>query len=146
MTTLTKRNGNLLPTILSDFFDSERFFGHNAFEKQLSKWVPAVNITENDKEYKIEFSAPGLNKNDFKVGVEDGVLFVSSEKEEEKNVENERCTRREFCRSSFSRSFQLPDSVKTEEVKAKYEDGILLLTIPKKEEAKLKVKKDVKVN
>jgi HSP20 family protein len=141
----TKRNENQLPTLFSDFFDTERFFGNRWFEKEFNQNLPAVNVIENGKEFSLEFAAPGFKKEDFTVNVEDNVLMVSAEKEKESNSENDRFTRREFSYSSFSRSFTLPRTVNSENIDAKYTNGILKLTIPKKEEAKVKPAKQIKV-
>jgi HSP20 family protein len=141
----SNKNGNQFPTLFSDFFDTERFFGNRWFEKEFNQNLPAVNVRENGKEFCVEFAAPGFKKDDFKVDVEDNVLVVSAEREKESNEENDRFTRREFSYSSFSRSFTLPQNVNSENIDAKYSDGILKLSIPKKEAAKAKPTKQIKV-
>ena len=105
--------------------------------------MPAVNIKETSKEFSLEFAAPGFNKNDFKVNIENNVLTINANKEEEKNEENKRFTRREFSFNSFSRSFTLPENVNTDKIDAKYNDGILRLSVPKKEETKVLPKKEI---
>lgn len=140
---LIKRNpGSLIPALVSDFFDVDKFFNTDLSAIQQ---MPAVNIKENGKNFKVELSAPGFEKKDFKISVEDDVLTVSAEKEEEKNEENERYTRQEFVYNSFSRSFSLPKSARND-VEAHYENGILKLTIPKKEEDKARARKEVAVS
>lgn len=100
--------------------------------------VPSVNIIENEKDFVIEFAAPGVKKEDFKINLDNQVLTVSREAEEEKEDKKENYTRREFVYKSFSRSFTLPKSVKFDEIAADYNEGILIITLPKKkEEAKL---------
>lgn len=146
MTTLIKRNGDIFPSVFSEFFDTDNFFGTDLLNRDFAKSVPAVNITENGKEFKIELAAPGMSKKDFKVNVENNVLTISAEKEEEKKEENDRFTRREFSYRSFSRSFRLPEEVKADNIEGKYEDGVLRLSIPKKEEAKKKPAKEIKVS
>lgn len=141
----TKKNGDLFPTLLSDFFDADRFFSPRWLEREFENTIPSVNIKENGKEFNIELAAPGFNKNDFKVSVEDNVLTISAEKKEEKKEEGERFTRKEFSYNTFSRSFTLPQSVNTDKIDAKYTDGILKLCIPKKEAAKALPKKEIKV-
>lgn len=94
---------------------------------------PAVNIKKDDENFEIEFAAPGMKKSDFSIEVNDGTLTVSTEKkaettEEEKN--NGNYSRREFSYTSFSRSFNLPNEIDEENIKAKYEDGILRVSIP----------------
>lgn len=134
------------PSLLSDFFDNNRFFGNHWFEKEFNNSLPAVNIKEDGKQFDIEFAAPGFNKNDFKIDVENNVMTVSAEKKEEKNEENKRFTRREFNYNSFSRSFTLPQSVNADKIDAKYNEGVLHLQVPKKEETKALPKKQIKVD
>ena len=147
--TLVKSNkkGNMFPSVWSDFFDNDNFFNNRWFEKEFEQTLPAVNVKESDGEFNVEFAAPGFNKNDFKINVEENILTISAEKEKEKETKEEegRFTRKEFSYSSFSRSFTLPQTVNTENIDAKYHDGILRLTIPKKEEAKKLPKKEIKV-
>ena len=141
----TRKNGDLFPSVLSDFFDTDRFFNTRWMEKEFEQTLPSVNIKENGKEFNIELAAPGFSKNDFKVNVEENVLIISAEKKEETKEENERFTRKEFSYNSFSRSFTLPQIVNGEKIDAKYSDGILRLCIPKKEEAKTLPIKEIKV-
>ncbi|MCF8335923.1 MAG: Hsp20/alpha crystallin family protein [Bacteroidales bacterium] len=89
---------------------------------------------ENQNNYTIEIAAPGLNKEDFNVSVDDGVLIVSSEKEQSNEDEQEDYKRREFSYTSFKRSFNLPSNVDAENIKAKHENGVLYVELPKKEE------------
>jgi HSP20 family protein len=127
---------------LSDFFDNDRFFDSDWLKKQS---VPAVNVKETDKNFKIEVAAPGLSKKDFKITVDNGVLTISSEKQEEKEQKEKDYTRKEFSYSSFSRSFTLPENVNEDDVKANYEDGLLKLNITKKLIAQVKAKKAIEV-
>ncbi len=129
-------------TLLSDFFDNDRFFDSDWLKKQS---VPAVNVKENDKDFEIEFAAPGLSKKDFKITVENGVLTISSEKNEEKEQKEKDYTRREFSYSAFSRSFTMPENVNEEDVKANYQDGILKLNVAKKTITQPKIKKAIEV-
>ena len=142
----TRKNGDQFPSILSDFFDTDKFFTPRWFDREAQQTIPAVNIRENGKEFTIEFAAPGFSKNDFKVNVEENVLTISAERKEEKQEDNERFTRREFSYNSFSRSFTLPQTVNGEKIDAKYNDGILKLSIPKKEEARALPKKEIRVS
>lgn len=144
---LIKRNGTSFPSLFTDFFDTEKFFMPDFFStKALRNWLPSVNITENDSEYRIELAAPGLAKDDFKIEVEEGLLTISAEKKEEKKENNERFTRREYSFGSFSRSFTLPEHVKTENIAGKYEDGILKLVLPKTETEKKRARKEIKIS
>ena len=141
----TKKNGDLFPAFMTDFFDTDRFLAPNWFRKGFEDAVPAVNIKENGNGFNIELAAPGFSKGDFKINVEENVLTISAEKKEEKKEENERYTRQEFSFNSFSRSFTLPATVNADKADARYADGILNLTIPKKESAKALPKKEIKV-
>jgi HSP20 family protein len=110
------------------------------------QWRPATNVTENKEAYLIEMAAPGFNKEDFKLSMEKFVLTVSTEVEkEQKNAENEepQYRMREFGRRNFSRSFSLPETIDQDSIKAEYLNGILSVTIPKKEE--VKVTKEIQV-
>lgn len=154
MTLTVRKNGESFPTLMSDFWGNDRLFGSDFFdlEKNMLKlWdvearIPSANIIENGKDYKIELAAPGLEKKDFKVEVDKGYLTISTEKKEEKKEEKENFKRREFSYSAFSRSFLLPQNVITDKVDAKYENGILKLSILKKEVDPSKSAKEIKVS
>lgn len=98
--------------------------------------VPNVNIIENDDNFRLELAAPGLKKEDFKISLDNEMLTISTEKKSENTEKNEKYTRKEFSYSSFLRSFTLPEVVDAEKIKANYENGIMTLELPKKEEAK----------
>lgn len=129
-------------SVLSDFFDNDRFFDADWLRKQS---VPAVNVKESEKAFEIELAAPGLAKKDFEITVDKGMLTISCEKKEEKEEKEKNYTRKEFSYSSFSRSFTLPENVNEEDVKAYYEDGILKLQIAKKAIGATKPKKAIEV-
>lgn len=140
---LIKRNGNDVPSFRRSFFDD--IFGRELFDWEnnnfstTSTTLPSVNIKETADTYEVEVAAPGLEKKDFKISLEGNLLTISSEKENQQVAEQENFTRREFSYQSFQRSFQLPkDVVDDENISARYENGVLLLAIPKKEEAKQK--------
>ncbi len=100
--------------------------------------VPSVNIIENEKDFVIEFAAPGVKKEDFNINLDNQTLTVSREVKKEKEVKKENYTRREFVYGSFSRSFTLPKSIMFNNIDADYNEGILVINLPKKkEEAKL---------
>jgi HSP20 family protein len=126
---------------LSDFFDNDRFFDSDLMQKS----VPAVNIVEKDNAFEIELAAPGLEKKDFKVTVDRGVLTISAEKEMKKEEKEDNYTRKEFNYTSFSRSFALPESVTDESIKANYENGILRLSVAKKTPVK-QAKKAIEIS
>lgn len=137
MNNLAKR-GSLFPTfnsLLDDFFNKDVFDWNSRNFSDVGTTLPSVNVEETDAEFKIELAAPGLKKEDFKVKLDHHVLTISSEKsaEKEEKHENGNYTRREFNYSSFLRSFTLPEeSVEDGEIDAKYHEGILKITIPKK--------------
>jgi HSP20 family protein len=127
---------------LSDFFDNDRFFDSDWMK---FRSVPAVNVKETDKAFEIEVAAPGLTKKDFNINVENRVLTISSEKKEEKEEKDKGYTRKEFSYASFSRSFTLPENVNENDVNARYEDGLLKLTLVKLALPKEKAKKAIEV-
>lgn len=140
---LVKRNNSLLGFTpwFNDFFGADDLTFDRMWNKQ---WVPAVNVSEDEKHFEIEFAAPGMSKEDFKIKVENGILTVSAERKEEKEVKQKNYTRQEFNFNSFSRSFTLPDNIKEDDIKARYEYGVLKLDVAKKEVTVSKVK-EVKV-
>ncbi|MCW5924177.1 MAG: Hsp20/alpha crystallin family protein [Saprospiraceae bacterium] len=94
--------------------------------------VPAVNVTESKNAFKLKVAAPGFKKEDFKLEVQGGYLTISGESKEEKEDKDEKYTRQEYRYSSFSRSFTLPDNVKSDDISAEYADGVLKVVLPKK--------------
>lgn len=107
--------------------------------------LPKVNIKENADSYVVEMAVPGLKKSDFKLDLDNQVLSISTEKTEENEQEEENYTRREFGYASFKRTFTLPESVNEDKIDAKYTDGILSVYLPKKEEAKQKPPRTIKI-
>jgi len=99
--------------------------------------VPAVNISENDAAYLIELAAPGLQKSDFNIQVDKDLLTISVEKKEEEAAVVKHFSKREFNFSAFNRSFTLPESVDYNNIDAVYTDGVLVVTVGKKEESKI---------
>ena len=127
------RNNTLMPGF-NDVFDS--IFNDTFFSDRMVSRVPAVNISESDNSYHVELAAPGLKKEDFKISLDKNVLSVSADKKTETVDENKKFSKREYSYQSFSRSFTLPESADHSKIEADYTDGILKLTITKKEEAK----------
>ena len=93
--------------------------------------MPALNVLDLEKEFKLELAAPGLEKNDFKIAVENNFLIISADKKLENAETKENYSRREFSYQSFKRMYELPDNVDTEAITAKYENGVLHVSIPK---------------
>ena len=109
--------------------------------------IPSVNVIEESNQYVVEMAAPGLKRDDFSVKIENNVLTISCEKEIENKPEKESkaYSRREYNYSYFSRSFTIPDNIKAEEIMAKYENGVLILNLPKKFDKKEISEKKIKV-
>ena len=125
-----------MPSVFDDFFKPWNEWFDNGGLRGRAMNVPAVNITEQKDEYLVSLAAPGLKKEDFKIDVDGNMLTISSEKEENKEEKDKRFTRKEYSYSSFSRSFTLPEEINKEKIEAKYEDGVLKISLPRKEEAK----------
>jgi HSP20 family protein len=139
------RKRNDLPSLFNGFFDDDVFPGlFLNFDKRNA--TPAVNIVESKDDYRIEVAAPGLDKSDFKIDLENNVLTISAEKEDKQEEKNEQYVRREFNYSSFSRSFTLSDVMSADKITAQHKDGVLHVIIPKKEEAKEKPARTIKIS
>lgn len=151
MGTLVKSNGSLFPSMSPSFFDD--FFTMDLFNwsntNSLTNQLPAVNIKETGNTYELEVVAPGMTKEDFHVELDNNVLLISAQKESQNEEKDEdgKYTRKEFNYQSFKRSFTLPDSmVEGDKISAKYSDGILHITVPKTEEAKVKPPKQILIS
>ena len=134
MATLVKRNYRTFDNLFDELFSNlpatvGKEFGWNN---------PPVNIHENKDGFHLELVAPGLKKEDFKVNIENGLLTVGYEKKSEAENNNDYKThRREFNFTSFKRSFRVDDVINTESIQARYEEGVLKVYLPKKEEVKV---------
>lgn len=137
-----------VPFAFDDFFKpwNEWFDngGTNLWSRAMN--IPAVNVAEHKDEYLVELAVPGMKKDDFKIDVDGNVLTISSEKEETKEEKEKKFTRKEYNYASFSRSFTLPDEVNMDKIDAKYENGILKIALPRKEEAKKITAKHIAVH
>ena len=143
-----KNNVTGLPSF-SSWFDN--FFENSLGTEFLSNFntgitLPAVNIKETRDEFVLELAIPGMKKSDFTIDVENKILSIASEVKHEDEETKDHYTRREFGYSSFKRTFTLPDSVESDKVKASYKDGILMITLPKREEAKQKPPKRIEIS
>lgn len=125
-----------VPSMLDEFFKpwSEWFDDGGLLRRVIT--MPAVNITEDKDNYIVSVAAPGLKKEDFNINIDGNMLSITAEKEEKKEEKEERFTRREYNYSSFARSFAIPEDVNREAIDANYENGVLKLLLPKKEETK----------
>lgn len=139
--------------ITQDFFDMDDFFDDRNWVRNMipdSFWngkrsEPALNIKETDDDYEIELAAPGFSKKDFEVTIDDNCLNISAEKKSSQEEKDDNYTRQEFSYNAFQRSLRLPENVKQEAIKAKYNDGILSFKLAKKEEAKKLPPKKVQI-
>lgn len=147
--TLIRKHESSLPSIWNNLFENSLFThplsGHSEFT------VPPVNISENRTGYLVELAAPGLSKEDFKINLDKNIMTISAEQttSTEEDTENKKedvqYSKREFGYQSFSRSFTLPNSANLEGISAGYENGVLKVTIAKKDEAKLNAVRTISV-
>ena len=137
---------NNYPTIFDRFFDNNFYDWTSENYSTTNTTVPSANIKESAEKFEIHIAAPSFAKDDFKIEVNNNVLTVCSEKKvENETKEGERFTRKEFSYQSFCRSFTLPIRADTEKISANYENGILAVDIPKKEEANPKPSKIIEI-
>lgn len=136
-TSALTKNGGTVPTLFENFFKpwNDWFELESPFITRMLT-VPAVNISETDQSYTISLAAPGMKKEDFVINLDGNALNIRCEKESKTEEKESRYTRKEYNYSSFSRSFTLPEEVSRENIQASYTDGLLSVTLPKKEEAK----------
>jgi len=140
--TLVRFNQKPIDRRINSLF--EDFF--NQFPSRLMTEDPAlnntvpVNIRENEKAFLIEVVAPGMEKGDFKVNVDNNILTISAEKKTETSEDGERMVRREFTYKSFARTFTLDETIQSDDILARYENGVLKVELPKKEEQKIQPK------
>ncbi|WP_418983409.1 Hsp20/alpha crystallin family protein [Alistipes sp.] len=125
-----RRNQNWLPSIFNDLLGSEWVERHNTT-------APAVNIIEDEQEYKVEVAAPGMTREDFKVHInEDNELIISVEKKSEEKEEDKKhkgtYLRREFSYTQFQQSLLLPDNIERDQIEARVENGVMTIDIPKR--------------
>ncbi|NAY90368.1 Hsp20 family protein [Muricauda sp. JGD-17] len=138
---IVKRNKLFFPSLVNDFMGPDWFGGTENWNTS----VPAVNIKDNEENFELELAVPGVKKDDFTVEVDNDVLTISSEIKTENEETQDNYTRKEFSFSSFKRAFTLPDTVDGSKIDAKYENGILRLTLPKKQEALPKPKRLISI-
>lgn len=141
---LIKKNTVPFPSIIDELFKPDWLGGIQNF----STTLPAVNIKESHIDFVIQLAAPGKNKEDFNIEIDHNVLTISSnEKTEKEDMDNGgKYTRREFSYTSFRRAFTLPDTVNSENINATYENGILSVVLPKREEALPKPKRLIEIS
>jgi HSP20 family protein len=130
------------PFLWSSLFDDDFFPVVSARNTSM----PAVNIKEDEKRFTLDLAVPGIDKKDLKIEINEDVITISSEHSEEKNDNRDDFKRREFSYSSFCRSFYLPENVSKDNIEANYKDGILSVVLPKDEEEKTKLSRQVKIS
>lgn len=144
--TLLRKNDLWFPdfnNLFGNIFDEKTL--NNGLNFSTGRTTPAVNITENNKNFEVEIAAPGMEKKDFNVAVENNILTISVEKKVEKDEKENNYSRKEFSYESFERNFTLPQNlIEENKIEAKYENGILKINLPKKEE-KAKLSKVINI-
>ena len=141
MTPMMRRNAAWLPSVFNDLFDTD-------FMPRVNATAPAINVKETDKAYIVELAAPGMKKEDFNVHINDeGNLIIKMEQKEEKKEEDKstRYLRREFSYSKYEQTLILPDDVEKDQIKAHVEHGVLTVELPKHEEQKVKVSRQIEI-
>jgi len=140
------RLSNNYPSLFDQIFDTDLFDWSNRNYSDTNTTLPSVNIKENADAFNVEMAVPGFDKKDFKIALDHNVLTISSEKKvENETKDGERFTRHEYSYQSFSRSFTLPEAANGDKISAKYENGILNVEIPKREEAKPKPSRQIAI-
>lgn len=139
---IARINRSYVPSYLDDIFSDQSF---NSYFGTRNASTPAVNVIEDNDEFRIDVASPGLAKHDFKIDVNDDLITISADKEIENEASDNKYMRREFNYSSFKRSFQLPDSVNQDKISANHADGILSVHLPKKEEEVSKGPKTIEI-
>jgi len=133
-----------MPLFFDDFFKPwNQWIDGGLLDRTMN--VPAVNIVEHKDYYQVSMAVPGVKKDDINIDVDGNLLTISSEKEENKEEKEKQYTRKEYNYSSFSRSFTLPEEINVEKIEAKYEDGVLKLSLPFKEGGKKLLAKHIAV-
>ena len=144
---LIKRNENWLPSVFDDMFKTD-WLGGTTNVNNIGTRIPAVNIHESDENFIVEVAAPGKSKEDFKIELDNDVLTISTEEKLEKETSEKsgKYTRKEFSYSTFKRAFSLPETVDNSKISANYNNGVLEIALPKKEEAKVQAKRMIEIS
>jgi len=130
------------PFYMSNLFDDDFF---PVFQNRTSS-MPAVNIREDDEKYSLELAVPGMDRKDLKIDINEDVLTISSESKHESEENSDGYKRKEFSYSSFCRSFYIPENVNRDKIEASYKDGILTVGLPKQEEEKSKITRQISIS
>ncbi|HAX14970.1 MAG: molecular chaperone Hsp20 [Leeuwenhoekiella sp.] len=146
MSLVKRTNENWLPSIFDDMFKTD-WLGGTTNVNSIGVSIPAVNIIEKDSGFEVAVAAPGKIKEDFNIELDNDVLTISAQEQKESETKEEgRFTRREFSYSTFKRAFSLPDTVNSAKIEASYENGVLNIVIPKKEEIQVQAKRLIEIS
>lgn len=137
---ITKRS--FRPFYMPSLFNDDFF----PVQSERSSSMPAVNIREDDKNYLLDLAVPGINKKDLKIDINEDVLTISSETKNETEENTDGYKRKEFSYTSFCRSFYIPENVNKDKIEANYKDGVLTVGLPKQEEDKNKITRQVSIS
>lgn len=143
---LARRNENYFPSFFDRFWNNDLMDWNTSNFSSTNTSLPAVNVKETDNEFVIEVAAPGMEKKDFDIVFHNNTLTISSEKKNERDEKSGNYTRKEFSYQSFQRSFTVSENtVNSEKIEAKYNNGILNVILPKREEVKPQPKREIKI-
>ena len=146
MSLVKRTNENWLPSIFDDMFKTD-WLGGTTNVNSIGVSIPAVNIIEKDSGFEVAVAAPGKTKEDFNIELDNDVLTISAQEQKESETKEEgRFTRREFSYSTFKRAFSLPETVDNSKISANYNNGVLEIALPKKEEAKVQAKRMIEIS
>ncbi|WP_300438775.1 Hsp20/alpha crystallin family protein [Christiangramia sp.] len=147
MSLIKRTESGWLPSVFDDMFRTD-WLGGTTNVNSIGTSIPAVNIQETEDSFSVEVAAPGKAKEDFNIELDNDVLTISSEdkKENETTDKEGRFTRKEFSYSTFKRAFSLPDSVDNTKISASYNNGVLEIALPKREEAKVQAKRLIDIS
>lgn len=141
-----------MPSLFQNFFNNNPLFKRDVFDfdmdmppSRLGINIPTANITENRKEYMVELAAPGLDRKDFNIELDGKTLTIRAEKENEDKKEEDQYTRKEYSFESFKRTFYISQPIKEDKIVAKYENGVLKVTMPKLNEEQLKTVQRIEI-
>ncbi len=138
--TITRRS--FRPFYMPNFFDDDFL----PMLSNRSSSVPSVNVRESEENYNLDLAVPGMNKEDLKIDINEDVLTISSEKKSEKEENKDGYKRQEFSYSSFCRNFYIPENVNRDNIEANYKDGVLSVILPKQEEEKSKLPRQITIS
>jgi len=138
--TITRKS--FRPFYMSNLFDDDFF----PVLQSRSSSMPAVNIREDEKSYILDLAVPGMDKKDLKIDINEDVLTISSESKHETEENRDGYKRKEFSYSSFCRSFYIPENVNRDKIEANYKDGILTVGLPKQEEERSKISRQISIS